>query len=501
MLISRRPLFLFTLAYIAGIVCALRESAVWVVLPALAFSLRRRVPVLLILLMCAVFVLGFGRSLILSSPPAGDVSGLAEGKLVYLTGRVDSDPEVRGEWLAFFVRAERVRTYASDRSVSGRVRVSIYLEPGRVPFYGERVRLHGRLEKPRDGKSAEYLARHGAFASISGNRSELSVLGPPRWSLTWVASKFRGTVTAAAHRFLPPVYAELLLGLLLGSYASLPLDLQAAFARTGTLHLLAASGYNCGLVAGMFGYLMSRLTAPRVTRHVLLIGAVWMFALVAGPGPSIIRAAVMATAFLAAYMLMRAPDMLNIILFACLVILGSNPLNLFDVGFQLSFAAVFAIVLAMPIVEPALHSWLVPKDVKRCRMVFRAIIQSGYATVIALVVSLVVTSATWPITALYFNYFSIVSVVANALTALLVAGLTAGGISMLLSGSVWMSLGKIVSVPVIVFASLMVGIVGGLSDLPWAVVSVRSPSALFMGAYYIAFLGVLDYANRKAARK
>ncbi|HUV05560.1 MAG TPA: ComEC/Rec2 family competence protein [Armatimonadota bacterium] len=521
--LHHRPLFPFAITYIAGLVCAgeLRSHpfagigiAAGVFLGACVLSARishRSV----VGLLAAVFVLGFIRTAAYWRIPPSDISQYAEGKLVYLTGDVASDPEPLGDSIRFTVQSRTVRTYAGEYAVPGRVMVTLYTprdesKAADAPFYGETVRIHGRLRTPQPltnpGRAAdygEYLAHKRVYCTLSGGMDQTSVVQPAPRSVRWAASRFKAHLTKEALELFRPVHARLLLGILLGNYASLPLDVQAAFMKSGTMHLLAASGYNCGVIVGIFAYLMRRLTTPRAAMHWLLIALLWGFTLIAGPGPSIVRAAVMVTTFLAAFLLWRAPDMVNIVLFAGLLILGVNPLSLYDVGFQLSFAAVLGIVLILPLIEPKASEWLAPTwnhAQKPPGRIARWTLWASRSIVVAVLLSIVAAVATWPITAYYFNYVSSVCIIANALTALLVLFLSAAGIAALFLGSIWGVLGHAAAVPGTILAVTMLGVVTELGSHPWSSFSVRSPSPVFIAVYYLVLLGVLEYAHRQAAR-
>ena len=521
--LHRRPLFLFMIVYVAGIVCAANANFH----PLIGFGIGggvfligcllrlQAVPRLIVGLLAAVFAISFVRTAVYRQIPPGDVSRYAEGKMVHLTGAVASDPEPLGDRIRFAVKAGKVRTYTGEYPATGQVMVTLYppyydeTYEGRVPFYGETVRIHGRLRKPWPPSNpgaldyGDYLARKRIYCTLSGGLDEVSVLSPAPRSLMWIAARFKSALTSKSLELFPPVHARLLLGILLGNYASLPLDVQSAFMRSGTMHLLAASGYNCAVIIGIFGFVMRRLMSPRAVTHGLLIALVWGFTLIAGPAPSIVRAAVMVTAFLTAYLLWRVPDVINIVLFSCLVILGANPLSLYDAGFQLSFAAVLAIVLMLPLIEPQARTWLAPTRRRGERppgRIARWMLWAGRSIVVAVLLSIAAALGTWPITAYYFNYLSLVCIVANALTALLVVLLTAAGIIAIALGSMWPPLGHAAAFVGTGIAGAMLGVVTSLGSHPWSSLSVRSPSPAFIAVYYLALLGVLEYAHRKTAR-
>lgn len=515
--LHHRPLFLLTIVYIFGIICAVQASlcqvvgmvVVGVMLFAGTLRFPRTVPRPVLGVLVAVFAVGFIRTGLYSRVPADDVSRYAEGKLVHLTGTVASDPESSGGRTSFVMDAARVRTYVGEYRTTGRVQVSLYRSQyGEdvsvpAPSYGEMLTIHGRLRVPMAALSSSgfdygrYLARQRVFCTLSAGENEVAILAPAPRSVNAVASRFRSMLERTTGRLFPPIHGGLLLGILLGNYASLPLSVQSGFMRSGTMHLLAASGYNCGIVVLMVGWIMRKLTAPRSLTHLLLIISLWIFTLVVGPSPSIVRAAVMVSAFLTAYLLWRAPDMINVVFFAALIILAANPLSLFDVGFQLSFAAVLSIVLMMPMVEGLLT--IDHAANRRSSVPIRCVMWLLQVLCETIALSLSAMLATWPITAYYFNYLSILSIPANVFTALLVIALTVTGVSSLALGLIWMPLGRIAASAASWVAGSMLTVVERLGSQPWSSLSVRSPSIAVIAIYYLAMLGVLEYAHRKAA--
>jgi competence protein ComEC len=512
---TRRPLFPFTVAYVAGILCASSietsffiAAVLCLVALALIFLLFiRNIHQFTLAIFIAVFGVGLLRTLVYHKIPPNDVSHYAKGKIVWLSGKVASDPELFGDRVRFILNCRVVETYSGRFKVSGRAMVTLILNDSdqRLPSYGESVRIHGRLCIPRRSGNpwlldyGAYLARKRIYSTLVGVANELTIIKPSSKNLTWIATRLRSALERVTLDLFPPVQARLLLSVLLGNYALLPSELQVAFMKTGTMHLLAASGFNCGIITGVFGFLLCKLTVPRSVRYLLLIGMLWVFTIMVGASPSIVRAAVMVSAFLAAYLVWRYADLPNIVLLAALAILAVNPLALYDIGFQLSFAAVIAIILAMPLVNPhirrvfALSTFPSNVILSPVRWIF---IASEYI-VMAVVLSVVAITGTWPITAYYFNYFSLVAVFANALTALMVAALIAVCLIALAVGVFspvfaypFAFVGKII-------ANLMLAVIIHLSSYPWSCVSILSPPPGFIAIYYLIVFGALNYAHKK----
>lgn len=517
-MLTARPLFLITVAYIAGIVCAAQDGlsayaglilTAGMILAAL-FLPRKKIPRPLVGMFAAVFIAGFVRTTVHRQIPPGDISRYAEGKLVYLTGRVASDVEPVENDARFVLRVSRVKTYTGEYASSGDVMVSLYRSGfGNrvVPSFGETVRIHGRLMIPHEPSNpgafdyGHYLARKRIFCALSAYTNEVAILKPSSASITTPAMRFKHALLSMASRLFPPVHGALLLGILLGNYAALPLGVQSAFMRSGTMHLLAASGYNCGVVVLIFGRILRWLTIRRAAVNCLLIALIWGYTLVVGASPSIVRAAVMVTTILAAYLIWRVPDFLNLVLFAVLMILAANPMDLYDVGFQLSFAAVLGLVLVMPLVNRWIQDWLMTPwhpGRKPLGWFSRWTLILARDVLLTLGVSIICALWTAPISAYYFNYLSSVSIIANALVALLVVMLTAAGIAALAVGWIWLPLGKVVALAGTGIAEVMLGIVNGLGTHPWSSISVPSPKPVFLIAYYLVLFGVSDYAYRKS---
>jgi competence protein ComEC len=206
---------------------------------------------------------------------------------------------------------------------------------------------------------------------------------------------------AAIGRALPPTSAALLAGLLLGDRTELPRDVDDAFRRAGVYHVLAVSGFNVGILAASVWALCRLLRLPHRASAVTAIIVVIGFALIVGPEPSVLRAVVMAVLVLVASLLDRDASVTNSLALAALVILAVRPSDLFDPGFQLSFAATLGIVI-VPL----------PRG-----MVLGALAVSAAAQLAVL-----------PISLTHFNQLSTIGLIANLGVVPLAGVATVGGL-------------------------------------------------------------------------
>lgn len=202
---------------------------------------------------------------------------------------------------------------------------------------------------------------------------------------------------------LPGPQAALARGMVLGQDHAITDDVQEQMRATGLSHLVAASGANIALLAALVLGAGAVLGLSRTPRLVLALAAVAAYVPLAGAGPSIQRAGVMGGAALVAALAGRPATRWYALLLAAVVTLAWNPLAAADPGWQLSFAAVLALLLVAPPLRSALAARL----------------PHGLAD--ALAVTLAATIGTAPLLALHFEQVSVVSPVINVLAAPVVA--------------------------------------------------------------------------------
>jgi competence protein ComEC len=516
MKLHHRPLFLFTSAYIIGIVFAIKSNLNSLVVLGIAILLLSAVLIrvkemrlrLSIAILGCTFAVSLLRTLIFIAPPPDDVSKYAVGKKVHLTGVVVSDPTVRANrGIGFILDAERIRTYTGEYAAHGKVNVGI-LSPmdgsdiERCPMYGEVITVHGRLEIPPEptnpGESSmrERLWYRGIHCMLSAPPSDVDFDRPAKWSLAWAASCFRAALREKASAIYPPSFGHLLTAVIIGDCTSLTNEVRDAFSRTGTAHIIVPSGYNLAVIAVLLGFLVGKTTLPRTWRHVLLIICLWAFVFVAGGGPSITRAAIMMTVVLSSYLVKRVADPVNALFLACILILIANPLDLYEDGFRLAFISVLSVLLSLPLMEWADEKVFGGRTRASGRMA-DAVVWCARIITASVAISIIVSIAVWPIVASSSNYFQLLSIPANALTALLVFAITVGGVASLLLGSISTVLAAVITAPTLFCLRLMLGMVLYLSSRPWCVVSIRTPSGFFVACYYLALLGIGEYVVRK----
>ena len=303
-----------------------------------------------------------------------DVSALADHPAsttanVVLEGTL-LDVPTRTDWsIRFVLEADTAEQRGRRAQVSGRVQIALHHNDGTAVYpaleEGDRVRLEGQIgPRPRRRNPAQmdygaYLERQGIGAVFRvEDETGIAFLAPSRRLDHRLATRVRRHVRRTLGRtVLEAEPRALLLALILADRSDLEDATLDAFRATGLMHLLAVSGLHIGLVGlvlyGLLKPVLGRLGVPRrrleVTRASVTLALLAVYVLISGASVSVVRAFVMVSALVVGHAAERRVDTLNALGLAAAILLIHRPAALFEVGFQLSFGAVFAIVTLAPL--------------------------------------------------------------------------------------------------------------------------------------------------------
>lgn len=278
--------------------------------------------------------------------------------------------------------------------------------------------------------------------------------------------------------------------LTLGYKEDIDPDVKRSFQASGAAHVLAVSGLHTGVVYAVFWLLLTGFgrwkplyteTGKRVALSLVLLVALWGYALLTGLASSVVRSALMLTVVQVGYMCRREAISLNTLAAAAVLILLIRPRDLFSVGFQLSFAAVGAILVLVPLMQPYL-----PYKIGR-----KAWLNGGWRYVRDLVlVSVAAWLGTMPITAYYFGQTSNYFLLTNLLVLTLAGPAVVGGFLCLLMGSV-PGMGTVVVWLAEQVVWLMNSIVAWIESLPGSVTVIRLSPVMVLLLYGAILTGAL----------
>ncbi len=338
----------------------------------------------------------------------GQVAHYNDGGWVTLEGIVRGYPDVRDTWTNLRLEADSIEIGGEAHLVSG----AVLVRAPRFPAYqyGDRLRVSGRLQTPPqfEGFSyPDYLARQGIYSVVYGPRIERLATG--QGNAFWAALfAFKDRAASVVARLVPDPEAALLSGILLGIRSGIPADLYDDYNTTGTSHIIVISGSNISFIAAAFALSFGRVLGKRRAYWLTLAG-ITLYVLLVGADAAVVRAGIMGGLFVTATYLGRRSTAYVSLCASAFVLTLISPLALWDVSFQLSFAATLGLILLAPPLERLFDRGLarvLPHDPSTGGL--RFLNQ-------ALVLTLAAQVLTLPLVAYHFGRVSLVAPLANLL--------------------------------------------------------------------------------------
>ncbi len=278
-------------------------------------------------------------------------------------------------------------------------------------------------------------------------------------------------------KIMPEPESSLLAGILLGIKRGLPGDFFEKLRLTGTLHVIVASGMNVTIIARLLIDFLVNFVSRRRAVVVSLVG-ILIYTVLAGADPPIVRAAIMGSLAFWAMYLGREADGLIALLTAGGAMLLWQPRLLFDLGFQLSFAATLGIILLGGRFKRVYKR--LPRDVG-----------SSLAETTAVQVMVA------PILVANFGRISIVSLLVNGMLLWMIPTLMYLGLAFLVLGMMNLTLSKIFGLFLWPILHFFVAVVEAFSRLPWAEARIEWFGFEAGLVYYILLFGLILRLNKK----
>ena len=415
--------------------------------------------------------------------------------------RVVDRPIHRQGRTRFVVAVQALSRAHTRHPVSGRIRLTVMGDvapnPGDIVSFRARLRSFHNFRNPGGFDYCRYMAFQRIHGSAWVRSDKLGIdPRPPSRSAGHLIQDARRKLAQIIDATGNPWTADdkaVLKALVVGDRSGIDDTLRQRFNRAGVGHLLAISGLHVGIVAtlafSLFRWIFSFIPAllwrgwGRAWAAGATLFPVVAYGLLAGMSPSTQRAVIMVAVFLFSLMLGRSRDTLNTLAVAALIILIVFPPALFSISFQLSFAAVLAIVVGMQRIGIHRDSPGAPLSRKTAKWL------AGGA-----LVSVLAVAGTMPVVLYYFNQTSLVGVAANLVLIPLVGfvavpmGLVCAVTSFFLEPVAILGFQM---ASAIVHVALMV--IDGFAALPFAALLTVSPSVLEIGIYYTAGWALLNW--------
>lgn len=358
---------------------------------------------------------------------------------VIVVGEVITIPEISGRRAKFVVSMG----YTQSKGDAYRQRLNVLVNAVRARTdtlefalsYGMKIGLQGRLMRLSEERNpGEFSPRQ--YYEANGINLTMRVKGLDNvvvldssggvWFKREIIIPVRTYTTTLIDQTVGGKEGEFLKGILIGERGGLTQEMKEAFANSGTAHVLAVSGSNVVVVAAFVFYLLEFLRIRKAFRIILTCLVLLLYMFLTGSQPPVVRATIMAFILMLGMLFQEKPNPMNSLGVAAIIILSIDARQLFDIGFQLSFGAVLAIIYLYPIAD----SWIIKIQGES------AVRRAGVWLLRVCALSGVATLGTLPLTAVYFGRVSLIGILAN------IAVVPAVGISVILG-----------------FVSLMTGIV------------------------------------------
>ncbi len=270
-------------------------------------------------------------------------------------GIVDSNPQTRawvqGDQVVFDLKVKRILTGQGWFSQRGKIQVRLY--QNRPVHYGQLLRVSGHWHAIYDGNGdrkfsySQWLQEQGIFWAVSvGKNGSLEMLGENKGN--WLVArsfKIQQKFNEVFEHYLDQQEAGMIIAMVLGERTAMPRALQTEFINTGTAHVIAISGMNMTIITTIVFFILKLFGLPRTGQ--LISTALFLFAygFLTGFSASVARACIMSSVVLMSFAFELEAEALNLLGLAALVLVLVDPKSLFNIGFQLSFAAVLAILV------------------------------------------------------------------------------------------------------------------------------------------------------------
>ena len=247
-----------------------------------------------------------------------------------------------------------------SKKTTGHVLLNIEKDSTSLLFHtGDLVFLKNKFQdiksslNPHQFNYKHYLKKQGINQQVYITHQEILLLDESKVSLLRFIDAFRVKIQKSLRRYhFTDDELAVMNALLLGQRQEISKQLSDNYSKAGAIHILAVSGLHVGVILLILSFILKpleRVNNGKLIKLVLVILSLWFFAILAGLSASVIRAVTMFSAIALGQFFNKRNAVEHSLIFSMFIILLWKPLFLFDVGFQLSYTAVFGIIWIQPV--------------------------------------------------------------------------------------------------------------------------------------------------------
>ena len=423
---------------------------------------------------------------------SSQIASLNNRGVVELKAAIDAPPDIRDNITHVELSAREIKVDAQWQKTQGKI--LLFLPSYPEYQYGNVLQLKGNLEDPPRFDEFDYqayLSLRGIYSTMV-NPSIDVIDHEGSGFFKWVYS-LRDDLSRSLFSVLPEPQASLAQGIILGLRSSLPDSLSNSLSVSGAAHLLAISGVNLSIIAGIMIAVGHWLFGRRHHIYVwLALFIIWFYSLITGMQAPVIRSSIMTTLFLFAELSGRQKNAHVAIALAAAIMLGIDPQLLWSTSFQLTFLAMTGLVVIAPVIRNT-ASRAIYARLNEESITSKIVILIGDNISVTLGALIVV----WPVVAYNFNIISFVAPLSTFLIAPALPFIILLGLLTAITGLFSIPLAAVLGWTVWIFLSYMLWITNSLASFPFAAMFSDSFDINWIKAYYTclgtAILSILNW--------
>lgn len=421
---------------------------------------------------------------------------------ITLRGFLIKDPIEKPGRVELILESELLTRQDTVFSTHGKVLISVYQGDPISLHYGEEIVITGLLQSPKGLRNPggfdyrAYLGRKNIYGILKIERTtQIKSTGRQKgcFFLRKIVYPARRFAIRTINRTTSGENRSILRALIVGEKGVVSPEVRDQFARAGVIHVLAVSGLHVGFVLLILTTIFCLFRIPFPARVILTILGLIFYALLTEAKAPVVRATTMASIYLIGTLVEKRTDPFNVIGVASLGILFFRPKDLFDVGFQLSFAAVLSIVYFYQKLTS------LPAVLKLSQNLAKNTVGQYILTI--LFVSFSAQIGTIPLTAVYFNRVPILSLITNIFAIPLVGIIVALGFTTLISGLISSWLSAVYGALNHELLSVFIRAVTWVGARPFSHITLPTPDISHIIPYFLFLLFLFNLQNPVLRKK
>lgn len=353
---------------------------------------------------------------------------------------------------------------------------------------GETIYFNGELKLPKENTNPRLfnyrlnLKTEKIYTSMSLREHSITEVDSDNIALRYrVKSKFTGMVENTFNQYLSEKNSSLLSSIFLGKSSYLSSEDIDLYREMGLAHLLAVSGLHIGIISGFISFVLSNLGVKKRINIVITLSTIWIYGYLIGFPPSILRSGIMFTILYYSQLIHEPYDSVNALSLAMFILLLLNPYYLFNLGFQLSFAATFSIIILAPRINRRFYP-------------YRNKLVQSLVSILGVQIGLL------PFQAYYFNNINPLSIVANLFIIPIISFALILGFLMIVFSKIHY-LNLIIGFFLENILNFEAMILSWISRISMKSFTVFSPEIISGIIFYIMILIVFDFVDIKKLNK